>query len=276
MRGINASIELIRRPRGGNWPTGPVIEDFNYVDLVRHECEFRERESFTYTVYASEQYLGGCYLYPLGRRKPLTEELCDHDVDVSWWVTPDAYATGQDTKLYRTLCGWTTTEFPFTKGHYSNASVAVERRPGIGCSKLAMQESGVLEGALMSYPNSWDRTQFPWKFLIMRVVWTLVFTVVAAVLALPLLGIGGCGTEAACYSRRRASPAFPRMSMSGSSPHRSRESLPGWRTRKSTGDPSTQFERSAHVYRFRLSAGSCASRPGNHCSDTGEWDGKHA
>jgi hypothetical protein len=29
VRGINASLELIRRTRGGSWPTGLVTEDFN-------------------------------------------------------------------------------------------------------------------------------------------------------------------------------------------------------------------------------------------------------
>ena len=48
VQGINASIELIRRTRGGSWPTEPVSADFNYVDLVWHECEFREGDSFTY------------------------------------------------------------------------------------------------------------------------------------------------------------------------------------------------------------------------------------
>jgi hypothetical protein len=36
VRGLNASLELIRRRRGGRWPTEPVTEDFNYVDLVWH------------------------------------------------------------------------------------------------------------------------------------------------------------------------------------------------------------------------------------------------
>jgi hypothetical protein len=91
--GINASLALIRRTRGGPWPTGPVTEDYNYIDLVWHECEFREGDSFTYAVYdAAGQYLGCCYLYPVGRRTPLTEDLLRCDVDVSWWVTPDAYS----------------------------------------------------------------------------------------------------------------------------------------------------------------------------------------
>src|SRR5262249_17754239 len=63
VRGINASIDLIQRTRGGDWPAGPVSADFNYVDLVWHELEFRERYSFTYAVYDSHaQYLGCCYL----------------------------------------------------------------------------------------------------------------------------------------------------------------------------------------------------------------------
>jgi hypothetical protein len=121
VRGINASLQLIRRTRGGRWPTEPVTADFNYVDLVWHECEFREGDSFTYAVYdIAGQYLGCCYLYPMGRRTPLTEELIGYDVDVSWWVTPDAYRRGQYTKLYRALRHWIVTAFPFSNPYYSN------------------------------------------------------------------------------------------------------------------------------------------------------------
>jgi hypothetical protein len=124
VRGINASIELIRRTRGGSWPAEPVSADFNYVDLVWHECEFREGGSFTYAVYDSHgQYLGCCYLYPMGGRTPLTEELRNYDVDVSWWVTPDAYERGYYTKLYTALQHWTETAFPFSKAYYSNAEI---------------------------------------------------------------------------------------------------------------------------------------------------------
>ncbi len=40
VRGINASLDLIRRTRGG-WPTAAVTAADNYVDLVWHELEFR-------------------------------------------------------------------------------------------------------------------------------------------------------------------------------------------------------------------------------------------
>jgi len=127
VRGINASIELIRRTRGGNWPTGPVTADYNYVDLVWHECEFRDGGSFTYAVYdGSGRYLGCCYLYPMGSRTPLTDALLDHDVDVSWWVTPDAYERGYYARLYTALQNWLQTAFPFINPHYSNAELPHE------------------------------------------------------------------------------------------------------------------------------------------------------
>jgi hypothetical protein len=124
VRGINASIELIQRTRGGGWPTEPVTEEFNFVDLVWHEQEFREGTSFAYAVYdAGGGYLGCCYLYPMGRRTELTEELLRDDVDVSWWVTPDAYERGYYEKLYRALGNWVVEQFPFESPHYSNAEV---------------------------------------------------------------------------------------------------------------------------------------------------------
>jgi hypothetical protein len=124
VRGINASLELIARTRGGGWPTGPVTEEFNFVDLVWHEQEFREGESFSYAVYDSAGgYLGCCYLYPVGRRTPLSEELLDCEVDVSWWVTPDAYERGYYEKLYRALQRWVRDEFGLAAPHYSNTEI---------------------------------------------------------------------------------------------------------------------------------------------------------
>ena len=45
-------------------------------------------------------YLGCAYLYPMGRRTELTERAVDHDVDVSWWVTVDAYEAGYYERAY--------------------------------------------------------------------------------------------------------------------------------------------------------------------------------
>ncbi len=119
--GINASLDLIVRARGGGWPTEPVTEEGNYIDLVWHECEFREGYSFSYAVHtAAGEYLGCCYFYPLGKRTPLSDELLRHDVDVSWWVTPSAYERGYYEKLFRALNRWGTEDFPFASLHFSN------------------------------------------------------------------------------------------------------------------------------------------------------------
>jgi hypothetical protein len=124
VRGINASLEIIQRTRGGSWPTEEVSEEFNFVDLVWHECEFREGYSFAYAVYdVTGNYLGCCYLYPMGRRTPLTKELARFDVDVSWWVTPSAYKAGYYTSMYRALRHWLAEELPFKEPHFSNREI---------------------------------------------------------------------------------------------------------------------------------------------------------
>jgi uncharacterized protein (TIGR03086 family) len=122
--GINASIDLIQRTRGGGWPTEEVSEDFDFVDLVWHEQELRENQSFSYAVYGADGgYVGCCYLYPMGRRTPLAEDLLRHDVDVSWWVTPAAYERGDYEALYRALRRWVVDSFPFKDPWFSNREI---------------------------------------------------------------------------------------------------------------------------------------------------------
>jgi len=124
VQGINESVSLIQRTRGGGWPTGPVDRDFNFVDLVWHEQEFRERSSFSYVVRDRDgKYLGCCYLYPMGQRTALTDELVAYDVDVSWWVTSGAYEAGYYDKLYLALRKWLATEFPPWAPYYSNLEI---------------------------------------------------------------------------------------------------------------------------------------------------------
>ena len=57
------------------------------------------------------------------RRTELSARLLDYDVDVSWWVTPDAYADGYYEKLYRALQRWVLDEFGLAAAHYSNAEI---------------------------------------------------------------------------------------------------------------------------------------------------------
>jgi hypothetical protein len=124
VRGINASLDLIRRTRGGGWPTEPVTAEYNYTDLVWHEAEFREGYSYSYVVRDRDgAYLGCAYLYPMGRRTTLSEDLLVHDVDVSWFVTTDAYAKGLYAELYRALQHWLDNDLPFERPYFSNAEI---------------------------------------------------------------------------------------------------------------------------------------------------------
>jgi hypothetical protein len=124
VQGINVSLDLIHQTRGERWPTGPVTPDFNFVDLVWHELEFREGDSFTYVLRdAAGGYLGCCYLYPMGGRTELSEDLLRYDVDVSWWVTPSAYDAGYYAKAYRAICHWLATAYPFWNAYLSNREI---------------------------------------------------------------------------------------------------------------------------------------------------------
>jgi hypothetical protein len=128
VRGINSSLDLIARTRGGGWPTEAVTAEGTYIDLVWHECEFREGYSFSYVVRDDGgRYLGCCYLYPMGRRDPLSEDLVRHDVDVSWWVTAEAYEQGYYAKLHEALTRWVVADFPFTSPWFSNRELPTGR-----------------------------------------------------------------------------------------------------------------------------------------------------
>jgi hypothetical protein len=119
--GINASLDLIRETRGGSWPTGAVTEEEIVVDEYWHECEFRDHKSFSFILRADALgYIGCAYLYPMGVRQALTPVLAEHDVDVSWWVTPKAYAAGYYTTVHDALRRWVVDAFPFERPHWSN------------------------------------------------------------------------------------------------------------------------------------------------------------
>lgn len=120
MDAVNSSLETIRNTRGGSWPEEAVSEEFDFLDLAWHEREFRDAGSFAYVIYDDEgTYVGCFYLYPMGHRTVLSDELLSYDVDASWWVTTDAYRKGYYEKLYAALQQWLV-EFPVKKVYYSN------------------------------------------------------------------------------------------------------------------------------------------------------------
>jgi hypothetical protein len=124
MDAVNSSLELIRKTRGGSWPSEAVSEAFDLLDLAWHEREFRDGGSFAYVVHdASGTYVGCFYLYPMGVRTTLTDELLSYDIDASWWVSAEAYKHGYYEKLYQALQMWLASGFPGQNIYYSNKEI---------------------------------------------------------------------------------------------------------------------------------------------------------
>lgn len=121
MDAVNSSLEIIRQTRGGTWPSEAVTEEFDFLDLAWHEREYRDKDSFAYAVYDSQNiYIGCFYLYPMGQRSKLSESTLVYDVDASWWVTAEAYQSGYYQELYLALQQWLASSFPFKAVYYSN------------------------------------------------------------------------------------------------------------------------------------------------------------
>ena len=119
---VNSSLDLIRKTRGGSWPEEELSEEYNDLDLAWHERENRDGTSFAYSIRdAQGEYIGCIYLYPLGQRQELSQELLAYDFDASWWTTNIAYSRGDYAVLYNGLRTWLDQEFHgFGKPWYSN------------------------------------------------------------------------------------------------------------------------------------------------------------
>ena len=116
---VMSSIEIIRKTRGGSWPSPDLSFEDDMIDLSWHQREFENKSSFAYTVMNLEETacLGCFYLYPAGFRGEAPE---GSDVDVSFWVTQKEYDKGLYAELYKAMQEWLEKEWLFKKPHWSN------------------------------------------------------------------------------------------------------------------------------------------------------------
>lgn len=119
---VMSSIDIIKKTRGGNWPATNLSFEDDQIDLAWHQREFENGTSFAYTVMSLDEKtcLGCVYLYPPGYRDNKSK---DADVDVSFWVTQEAYNTGLYQKLFKTLDTWLKESWPFKKIAYTNKEI---------------------------------------------------------------------------------------------------------------------------------------------------------
>lgn len=123
-KAVMSSVDLIKRTRGGSWPSPDLTFIDDQIDLAWHQREFEHRTSFAYTVMSPDEKecLGCLYLYPPRYRNETSK---DADVDVSFWVTQKAYDKGLYVILYKTLDNWLKSTWPFKKIVYTNKEIPV-------------------------------------------------------------------------------------------------------------------------------------------------------
>lgn len=111
--------ELIRKTRGGEWPSVDFRFEDNLIDLAWHQREFEYRRSFAYAILTPDQllYLGCAYFYPPNWRKPAPKNA---DIDVSFWICQEAYDQGLYSVLYQSIHDWITNAWPFRFPFWTN------------------------------------------------------------------------------------------------------------------------------------------------------------
>src|SRR3990167_11564600 len=115
---VMSSIDVIQKTRGGSWPTKDLTFEDDLIDLGWHQREFENKSTFAYTVFTPDnsKCLGCFYFYNPGFRKEIDSS---YDVDISFWVTQEAYEDGLYKKLYEEIKEFVKL-WPFKKPYFSN------------------------------------------------------------------------------------------------------------------------------------------------------------
>ena len=118
-----SSIDLIRKIRGGNWPTKDFTLEDNKIDLAWKQREFEYKLSFSYTVLdPSQSKIIGC-VYFYAPDMPWLNPPDKADVVINMWVTKEAYDKGLYPKLFHFVKNWAAKDWPFKNPYYSNSEI---------------------------------------------------------------------------------------------------------------------------------------------------------
>lgn len=122
-KAVLSSVDLIRKIRGGDWPTSDLSYEDDLIDLGWHQREFEYSQSFSYTVLnkTRDQCIGCVYIYPID--KPWVNAPLGSDAVVNMWVTETAYQAGLYGKLFWFVKQWISENWPFQNPYYSNVEI---------------------------------------------------------------------------------------------------------------------------------------------------------
>ncbi|MCA9189430.1 MAG: GNAT family protein [Pirellulaceae bacterium] len=103
---LESKVEL-RALLGGEWPPDGFTMEQNRSDLIVHQQAFRDRESFTYTVTATngKRILGCVYVLPAE----------DADAQVYYWIRTSEHGRGLSESLQMALKDWLASEWGFVQ-----------------------------------------------------------------------------------------------------------------------------------------------------------------
>ena len=119
---VMSSIDIIKKVRGGSWPTKDLTIEDDLIDLGWHQREFEFKNSFAFTVMNKDETkcLGCVYFYPPPAGMSSVGGKEDVDLNISMWVTQEAYDDGLYPRLFKAVKDWVEEKWPFKKVAYVN------------------------------------------------------------------------------------------------------------------------------------------------------------
>lgn len=119
---VMSSIDIIKKVRGGSWPTKDLTVEDDLIDLSWHQREFEFKSSFAFTVMNKDESkcLGCVYFYPPRSEMSSAKSDENAEVSISMWVIQEAYDKGLYPKLFHTIKHWVEKDWPFTKVAWVN------------------------------------------------------------------------------------------------------------------------------------------------------------
>ena len=120
---VMSSIKHLRNVFGpnNNWPSEEMTLEENLSDIQKHQNDFLNRNSFTYTVLAPDERecLGCVYIYPSDKEK--------YDAKVYLWVRESKSKTGFDDILFNAVKKWISQRWPFKNVAYPGREITWEQ-----------------------------------------------------------------------------------------------------------------------------------------------------
>lgn len=124
---VISSIDIIKKIRGGSWPTKDLTVEDDLIDLGWHQREFEYKNSFAFTVMNKDESkcLGCIYFYPPRAGMSSVKGDDTAEVNISMWVTQEEYEKGFYPVLFKTVKEWVEKSWPFRNVHYANKGIPV-------------------------------------------------------------------------------------------------------------------------------------------------------